>query len=748
MADITLKDDYTFLVSDSAGEVQTGMGGHGLYYEDTRYLSCLTLLIDGQPPQLLSQQVEYNIAATFRLSSAYLARPEIAAQPLANTIGLTRRRFIRNGLIESLEFTSYHIAPVQLTLALRLEADFADIFEVRGVIHQLEGRFAHLGESSDPHILTFYSVPQNPAIHRRFLRVESSRPPARLEEAEAVSPVNKLTGPQLVLHYTFELQPNRSQTLDLRFFPGVMAHTPDPDEATGGHETPVEHPAKPASIEGFGAEVVRTREIFTRWQQACTRVRSNDYLTNQLFETSTLDLRSLMQQEAHGLVVTAGLPWYFTLFGRDSLIASLQTLPLNPQIAVDTLRVLASYQAVADDPWRDMEPGKILHELRRGDLTRSGQMPHGPYYGSVDSTLLFILLFCETLRWLDDGALFAELWPNVERALAWAEQSGEIDGDGYIKFKRRSERGILHPGWKDSDESMGGALGPRPQQPIALVEVQGYYYDALLKLAQTLRLFGNAAQTDLADRLTTKAARLKANFERDFWWPEEGFLYQALDEGGKPVRSLTSNPGHCLWSGILEPDKAGAVADRLMQPDLLCGWGIRTMSNLDPTYNPMSYHNGSVWPHDNSIILAGLRRYGFERHLLQLADQLLDAGLTYPEARLPELYCGFAREDEANQTTEHAPAAYPVSCSPQAWAAGTPFLLLQALLGLEPDARNSTLSLAPKLLNRLSEVTLQGLRLGDSQLDLYFKRDEDSGKITLNYTQPSAHTPVTIKARL
>lgn len=725
---ITLKDDYSFLVSDLTGEVTNGPYGYGLYYADTRYLSRMELSVAGGKLAALSHNTDYNIAATFHLSNSYNVETQLrsahgeeatASTTVVHGIGIVRRRFVRRGLIESLEFTSYHNEPLKLPLSLTIAADFADIFEVRGLPHSVEGRAADLDITNNGQQVKFQAVPFKADLPRRTLDFESNITPERYEEGETVSPINGRSVPDIVLHYILELTPGQPLQLHLRFQLGI-------NEATAGEAV-----LAASDTKSFVVEVARSRQVFTDWQAACTRIETGDYRLDKILETATLDLRSLMQQTPQGLSITAGLPWYFTLFGRDSLITGLQTLMLNPQIAMDTLRVLAAYQADSVDDWRDSEPGKILHEIRYGDITLSGEMPHSPYYGSIDSTLLFILCFAETLKWVDDAAFFAELWPNIQRALTWAEQYGDLDGDGYIEFIRRSPRGILHQGWKDSDESMGGAIGPRPSQPVALVEVQGYYYAALVGLAEALYRYGDEAQKELAGQLESRAAQLKANFNRDFWWEEEGFLVQALDSQKQPVLNVTSNPGHCLWSGIVDADKAAPIAQRLMQPDMLCGWGIRTMSALDPTYNPMSYHNGSIWPHDNALIIAGLRRYGFAAEASQVSEQILDAAVRFGDFRLPELYCGFDRF--ADGLEERAPAAYPVSCSPQAWAAGTPFLLLQGLLGIEPKTNEKTLSVAPILRDSFRRVRLYSIRAGSERFDLNIEHDPQTGNAIVNF---------------
>ncbi len=735
---VTLKDDFTFLVSDNAGVVEHGPQGHGLYFEDTRYLSQLELTIDGHKQQLLSFNADYNIAATFHLSLPFTIKfPEgqdLEQQDLlvAHAVGLVRRRFIQQALYESLELTNFHNTPISIKLSLLVGTDFADIFEVRGFPRNLSGPCGLQEISQAGKRVDFYSSPPGPKLSTRHMGFECTPAPASAEPTRLKSSLNGLPIPAVALNFELTLQPSQPVTLNFKVTPepGRIKTLPENRAVTNWL-----NPGYPTR-QIFASEVARAHRVFNEWRKVCSVIDTGDYRLNRFFETALLDLRSLMQQGPDGLVVTAGLPWYFTLFGRDSLITGLQTLGLNPQIAVDTLRSLAVHQAEKFDDWQDSEPGKILHEFRRGDLVASGEVPHGPYYGSIDSTLLFIICFSESLKWLDDPALFDELWPAVERALNWARQYGEIDHDGYIKFERRSTKGILHPGWKDSDESMGGYLGVHPEPPIALIEVQGYYYAAQVALAETLKRFGNATQQQLAAELEASAVCLKTNFNRDFWWEEESFFVQALDRHKGGVHSVTSNPGQCLWSGIVDQDKAGRLIDRLMKPDMLCGWGIRTMSSNDPTYNPMSYHNGSVWPHDNSLILAGMSRYGFKHQMMVVAEQIIAAAMTFEDYRLPELYCGFQRLTDGIE--EYAPVAYPVSCSPQAWAAGTPFMILQSLLGLEVDASAKQITLDPVLPDIIENLQLTRLQISTARVGFTFRRDMATGQVKFQLSQDAA----------
>lgn len=740
---ITIKDDFIFLVSDLDGELVPGPEGQGMYLHDTRYLSRLQLLVNGEKPQTLSYTTDYNIAAKFHMGVHHkvelpaFIEGEMVERLIPNAVALSRKRYINRGLVERLEFTNYHPVALPVKVALRVGADFADIFEVRGLPDFTHSYLVQIKADIEVggRAITFSShlqpqdgsdLSRKQGAHRS-LRVECSTPPEYVEEVSSLSAVRGARLPEVILHYSLNLEPNRTIALDICFIP-VGAHAGANEEAPQVEPEP--EPEPPGARGTFSSEVAAMHALYTRWLEECTSVKTSDHRLASIFETATLDLRSLMQQEPTGLVVTAGVPWYFTLFGRDSLITSLQTLSLNPKIAIDTMRALSAYQATGLDDFRDMEPGKILHELRRGDMTLQGEVPHSPYYGSVDSTLLFILLYSELFKWVDNPALFEELWPNIERALAWAEEYGDMDGDGYIEFRRRSRKGILHQGWKDSDESMGGDLGPRPVQPVALVEVQGYWYAAMLGLAAVLRHYGSGGQLLTATRLEAKAAALKAHFNRDFWWPEEGYYAQALDADKKQVRAVTSNIGHCLWNGIVDEEKAGVVVARLVQPGMRSGWGVRTMSTADPSYNPMSYHNGSIWPHDNSLLIAGLRRYGFHQEMLQVAEEIFAAAMTFPGGRLPELYCGFERGSGAEH--ESSPVPYPVSCSPQAWAAGTPWLALQSILGLEAVAQDGGLKVSPLLPQGLDSITLAGLQVGGRRLDLAVRRDGASHIYTLS----------------
>ena len=389
-------------------------------------------------------------------------------------------------------------------------------------------------------------------------------------------------------------------------------------------------------------------------------------------------------------------------------------MAVRPSLAVETLQVLAAHQATADDPEHDAEPGKIPHELRTGEMARTGELPFGAYYGSVDSTPLWLVLLGETFDWTGDRALVDRLWPNALAALEWIDRSGDLDGDGFVEYRRRSKRGLINQGWKDSSDAVRDRDGNPVEPPIALAEVQGYVFDAKRRLARLARLRG---ETDLADRLEADAGLLKKRFDEAFWVPDQGSYAMALDRDKKPADALTSNQGQALWSGIVDARRARAVADCLTGPGLHSGWGIRTYAAGQPGYNPLSYHVGSIWPHDNALTLAGLKAYGFDAEANALAGQLFEVAQHFPDFRMPELFCGFDRASVG------VPVPYPVACSPQAWAAAAPMLIIRSMLGLRARASEGALELVrPHLPTWLGKLTVSNLRVGNASVDLLIHR--------------------------
>jgi glycogen debranching enzyme len=424
-----------------------------------------------------------------------------------------------------------------------------------------------------------------------------------------------------------------------------------------------------------------------------------------------------------GRVPYAGVPWYVAPFGRDSVISAWQLLPYHAGVAAGTLRFLAAWQGRRHEDFLDEEPGKILHEYRRGEMANCREIPFIPYYGTADATPLFVILLDEYVRWTGDVALLRELWPAARAALQWMRLHGDRDGDGYVEYQTRSPLGLRNHGWKDSEDAVMHADGRLARPPIALCEVQGYAHAAWLAGAALMETLGDTAD---ADDLRGRARALREAFERDFWLPHEAFYALALDGDKRPCEVIASNPGHCLWTGIVDEARAEPVVKRLLADDMFSGWGMRTLSSRERRYNPMSYHNGSVWPHDNALAAAGFRRYGMVEHAVTLASALFEASRYFEHRRIPELYCGFARH------ADQGPISYPVACAPQAWAAGSMLGMLTALLGLTADARRHRLTLdSPVLPPWLRWLEIHGLRVGSARLDLSVVRGREGASVEL-----------------
>jgi glycogen debranching enzyme len=453
-------------------------------------------------------------------------------------------------------------------------------------------------------------------------------------------------------------------------------------------------------------------------------IETSDPTFNLFHQRSISDLDALQTSFPEGEMPAAGIPWYVAPFGRDSLIVGLQTLHHYPERAAGTLRVLAVLQGEELRPERGEEPGKILHEMRYGEMARLGEVPHTPYYGSVDATPLFVLLFAETIAWSGDQALFHEFLPNVRRAVEWIERYGDLDGDGLIEYPAGTEGvgHIRHQVWKDSWDSLHHTDGRAAVGEIAAVEVQGYVFAAYHRLAEVVNRQGDARW---AAELRARAERMRQLVEERFWLPDEGYYAQALDGDKEPVRAISSNPGHLLFCGLSSGDRARALAIRLRQPNMASGWGVRTLSAEASSYNPMSYHNGSIWPHDNSLAAAGFYGYGLPNDGHLITSALFDAARSDPMLRLPELYCGFPREG----SRDPAPVAYPVSCSPQAWAAGSAPLLLRSMLGLSVDTASRRLIVTPALPEWLEWVTISGLRVLGQTVSLTVRRVDSDYQI-------------------
>jgi glycogen debranching enzyme len=698
-----LKHGNLYLLTDPFGDIHPDSRGLGLYEDSTRILSCSILRIDGARPAVLRGDADDGFRGTIQLANPDRRRnpgDKLAGSNALEreTLAVTRQRTIGRGLRERLTVANFTEHEVSVAIELVLGVDAADIFEVRGYER-----------------------------HRR-----GTQEPVAIDRTRATFSYLGLDGVRRLTHVAFpsaDVEPtiddSQGGSLSVRWIrsvtPGaetevawtVWAETVSAEEVA--ESRPAERAAEPFPDPPEVSEADAER-AYADWAANSAVINSDNQLFDRLVARGLADLRLLLNDgpEAGQRYVAAGIPWFATLFGRDSILSAYEAVAIHPAIARDTLRVLAAHQATVDDPSRDAEPGKIVHELRVGEMASTGELPFGAYYGSVDATPLWLILLGETYDWTGDDALVDELWPNAMAALDWIDKYGDIDGDGFVEYGRRAERGLVNQGWKDSRDSVRDRLGRTVEGPIALAEVQGYVYDAKRRLA---RLARRRSETDLADRLEADAEQLRAAFEAAFWVDDLGAYAMALDGRKRQADAMASNQGHALWSGIVAPARAAAVVDRLSSPELDSGWGIRTYAAGQPGYNPLSYHLGSIWPHDNALILAGVKRYGFDQRAASLAGQFFEAGQHFQDNRMPELFCGFDRR------LVPVPVPYPVACSPQAWAAAAPLLIVRAMLGLQAHAEQHRLELIqPHLTPWLGKLTITGLRVGGASVDLLVHR--------------------------
>ena len=678
---LTILEGSTFCICDDRGDV--GEKTSGFYAHDTRFLSILRMTIDGKPPLLLSSsKVEYFSAAF------YLRNPLSEGLP-PDTLSIARRRFVGEGMQERIVIRNEGTEPVSFSLGLEIGCDFADIMSVK------EHDFA-LGDPLNAPPLPPPVEPRYDEENNQFVLID---PEGEARTQVLLSQRGKLNGSGI--EYEVALEPKHTWDLQLDVVP--LVNTTE---------------LAPLLVERrFGDELVHVRDALAAWQLRVPQLRSSWDDLARSFSQSVADLASLrMRSEAdpgRGRLPAAGMPWFMTVFGRDTIITCLQTLLFGPELARTALEVLAELQAKEDDPSIDAEPGKIVHEVRTGKAAKHW---FRTYYGTVDATPLYLVLLSEVWRWTGDRALMNRLRDPALRAIEWIDKWGDRDGDGFVEYERRSDHGLENQSWKDSGDSQRFSDGRFAKTPIAPAEVQGYVFDAKRRVSEIAREVWR--DRGLADRLNAEATELRDRFDAAYWVDNRGGYYAlALDAEKQAVDSMCSNMGHLLWSGIVPPNRVDNVVDALMGDALWSGWGVRTMSEHDAAYNPLSYHNGTVWPHDNSLIAWGLARYGRWPEAQRIAQRLLQAA-RYFNYQLPEVFAGLRR----SETT--FPIAYPTAARPQAWAAGTPVLLLQVLLGLQPDIRRHSLeSVAPaELPSWVQNARLTGVRAFDGQWDVKLDR--------------------------
>jgi len=697
---LTLIDGKTFLATALAGDIAPPSSTDvGLFHHDTRFLSQWELIINGHRAVVLSASSQQNILAQIELTTTTVAVRDNLDLP-ENTVHIHREQLLAGCFFDRLHFHNFGLQPVTLAIELRFDTDFMDVFQVRGMLRSAAGTYFEPVPRPDGMIYAYLG--RDELFRQTRIRFE----PAPLELAAGRA------------RFEIELPPGGQQKIAAQISAAVGSRPEEPAAAA------------PEAAAEFSQCLSRRRDSYAAWAKATTAFHSSDDLFDRCLETAMSDFFSLrvpferggLDAEADcgvppprsGEIVAAGIPWFATVFGRDSLIASYQSLALHPHLAKETLRFLAHRQGTQRDDWRDEEPGKILHEMREGEMTRAGEMPHSPYYGSVDATPLFLIVLDETYNWTGDDALLEELLPAARTALEWIEHWGDLDHDGFVEYERRSPQGLANQGWKDSWDAYLHADGSLPQGPMALCEVQGYCYDARYRLSRLLRTVGDSAG---ADRLKRQATELAHRFERRFWLPERSYYAAALDGGKQAQAAITSNAGHLLWSRIISRERARQVARRLMAADMYSGWGVRTLSAAEPTFNPLSYHRGSIWPHDNSLIAQGFAFYDLKQPLMRMLTGLFQAANYFRDQRLPELFVGVQRG------AFDQPVNYPVSCSPQAWASGAWFLLLTAALGLRPNAGRHELRVVnPPLPEWLQWLRIERLRIGGSEVSLEFSR--------------------------
>ena len=660
---ISVLEGNNFVVSDLRGDIDASPSEPlGLFAWDTRFLSRWLLTVDGQRPNVLStDDLDYFYVQFFLV-------PGTGTIYVDSDLSIIRKRAVGNGFHEDVTILNHKDKPVDLKVRIEAAADFADLFEVKDALKK-KGEFYHRIES-DRLVLGY----RRETFARETLIIPSAK--AGIDEHS--------------LSFAVHIEPHGEWTTSLEVVTVLVGLGENHEQTTGGHGDQRARSNMKRSLEKLGEAVPRL---------------SCDWPSLQVtYRQSLIDLAALrffpitLPGQA---LPAAGLPWFMTIFGRDSMIVSYQALPFTSELAEATLQALAQQQGTRVDDFRDEEPGKIMHEMRFGEMTAFEERPHSPYYGAADATPLFLILLDEVERWTGNAELVRQLEMEARAALTWIDKYGDRNGDGYVEYSRRNtETGLVNQCWKDSWNSILFADGTLSRLPRATCEIQGYVYDAKIRCARLARKFWH--DPELANRLEKEAAELKRRFNQDFWLADREFFALAIDGDGRKVDALTSNIGHLLWSGIVDEDKAEAVVRHLMGPHLYSGWGVRTMAEGEGGYNPIGYHLGTIWPHDNAFIALGLRRYGYREEAARVAMNMLEAATSF-KGRLPEAFAGYPRE-----LTEF-PVEYPTACSPQAWASGAPLLLLRAMLGLEPTGDHLLIDPAiPSMLGQLELLDIPG----------------------------------------
>ncbi|MFP8642957.1 glycogen debranching N-terminal domain-containing protein [Priestia aryabhattai] len=674
-----IKENDLFLLTDQAGNItENHQYGLGLYMKDTRFLSKFHLKINGADPVLLSSSADENLLATILLTNPHMEK-EGELSLWRESVEIERKRFIYEGVFyEKIKLKSYFPKKIAFTLSIQADVDFNDMFIVRGFQTGNVGKRTGQIKGKSSLIYTYEGADDI----KRSTRISWDKKASHVYEQGEVM-------------FSFELNHQEEEEITLM--------------------------VQPQMGEGINENILSAGEAFSlltqsykKWEKSSTKVTTDHPTMQRLITRGLNDLRVLLTDVGFGAFPVAGLPWFGVPFGRDSLIAALQMLAFNPEVAKGTLRTMAAYQGTANDPWRDEQPGKIMHEIRYGELANTNQIPFTPYYGTVDATPLFLILLTEYVKWTGDFEFVKEMQMTVDGALTWINEYGDRDGDLFLEYHQESSKGIANQGWKDSGDSVVHRSGEYAKTPIALVEVQGYVYQAKMGIAS---LYDQLNKTNEANNLREEAELLRKKFNEAFWMEDVSFYAIALDEHKHQVGTITSNPGHVLLAEMMDEEKLNKVAERLVSEPMFSGYGIRTMAEGEAGYNPMSYHDGSIWPHDNSLIVLGLSKANKQTEVNKVIKGLVDAAEHFEYDRLPELFCGYS-------SNLGKPVKYPVACSPQAWAAGTPLAFVQAMLRLFPDSTAGTIQINPLLIDDMNEISVENLVIGNGKLSLTVKKEE------------------------
>jgi glycogen debranching enzyme len=705
---VVLKNKRVYLLTKPDGSIPEGDNhGYGLYYGDCRYLNTYKMKLFDSDLNVLVSNSGKGFRGVFELTNNEIMIEE-GKHLRRDEIGITWERVIEEenpALHDLLHIKNYELEEVDIRLSFTFNAQFEDVFSIRGLMPIQPGE---LQPAKWEDGVMHFAYAGADDIYRH-MGVQFSREPDERDEC--------------TVYFDFHLGPMQSEKLAISL---IITTGKDADDIR-------EKARKQPEIDEI-QEMLKKPPV--DWKSLGTAISSNSVLMNNIVDRSMLDLFMMKDEWDGKRYFGAGVPWFVTLFGRDSIIIAMHLLMFDPDISAETLQLLASYQGEEENEWRDEQPGKILHEMREGELASIGEIPHTPYYGTVDATMLFLVHIAKHAAWVGDLSLFRELRDNIDRALEWIDKHGDLNQDGYIEYESLSGSGLVNQGWKDTGDAVLNADGNLATPPIALVEVQAYIYMAKTYIAD---LFERDGDEDRANQLRREAEELKERFNKDFWDDELGTYLLGFQKDRKPIAVVTSNPGHALWAGIADKEKGEKTAHRLMQEDMFSGYGIRTLSTKEYPYNPIGYHLGTVWPHDNGIIAAGFRKYGFTEYAQKIFNGLKEAALGFDDYRLPELFGGFPKDEY------HVPVRFPIACHPQSWAAGSIIFILESYLGLKPEAFDKRLVIEkPMLPDFIDRLTLRNLRVGEAKVDLRFSRKDDD-KIDVEILKTNGELEVKVR---